>query len=192
METLGDLIEGSARFVRQSGAPAIAAVWALVGFLVAAVLIRRRRDNFGWKLGGSLLAVGGAAGLLLWWSQQREAEYYKFVDEVVANGERFSALRRHLDVHGCVLAGSIERRVGTDEYRFRLASSRGRPQAVLDVRYTGVLPDPFRAEAEVVVKGTLAADGRLDVVPDGIMAKCPSKYVFDPDSPHDDWKCGDP
>ncbi|MES1204871.1 MAG: OmpA family protein, partial [Pseudomonadota bacterium] len=30
--------------------------------------------------------------------------------------------------------------------------------------------------AEVVAKGSLGSDNVLQVVPDGIMAKCPSKY----------------
>jgi cytochrome c-type biogenesis protein CcmE len=43
------------------------------------------------------------------------------------------------------------------------------------VRYTGVVPDTFKNGAEVVVKGRLGPDG-FQVDPDGIMAKCPSKY----------------
>ena len=38
------------------------------------------------------------------------------------------------------------------------------------------MPDTFKSGAEVVAKGTLTPDDRLDVVADGIMAKCPSKY----------------
>jgi hypothetical protein len=34
--------------------------------------------------------------------------------------------------------------------------------------------------AEVVVKGKLRDDGGLDAFPDGIMAKCPSKYDVTP------------
>ena len=30
-----------------------------------------------------------------------------------------------------------------------------------------------------MAKGTLTADNQLDVIPDGIMAKCPSKYDAD-------------
>ena len=45
------------------------------------------------------------------------------------------------------------------------------------------MPDTFKSGAEVVAKGTLTADNRLDVVPDGIMAKCPSKYDADKQAP---------
>jgi len=194
METLADALERALRFVRETRAPLIAASWALVAFLVSGFLIRLRQDNFGWKLGTSLLAFGGAAGALLWWSLQPEHEpyAYKFVDEVVALAPRFKRQGRLIDVHGCVVPGSIERRRGTDEYRFRLASRPDRPPAVIKVRYTGVLPDAFRSEAEIVAKGRLAADGGVDVVPDGIMARCPSKYAADPNAPPYDWRCAEP
>jgi cytochrome c-type biogenesis protein CcmE len=45
----------------------------------------------------------------------------------------------------------------------------------VDARYTGVVPDTFKDDAEVVLKGTLAQDG-FTVARDGVMAKCPSKY----------------
>jgi len=183
MEKLGDAMEGLLSFVRESGAPAFAALWGLASFVVAAVLIRRRQDTFGWKLGASLLAFGGAAGTLLWWSQQRPAEYYKHVHELVAEGaERFYLRRAPVLVHGHV-RDSIERRAGTDEYRFEIESRYPRPPAVMRVHYTGLVPDPFRAGAEIVAKGKMCADGSLEVVPDGIMARCPSKYEVEPDQP---------
>jgi cytochrome c-type biogenesis protein CcmE len=41
--------------------------------------------------------------------------------------------------------------------------------------YTGVVPDTFKNDAEVVLKGTLSPEG-FTVAPNGVMAKCPSKY----------------
>jgi cytochrome c-type biogenesis protein CcmE len=37
------------------------------------------------------------------------------------------------------------------------------------------VPDTFKDEAEVVLKGTLTPGG-FTVEPNGVMAKCPSKY----------------
>jgi len=37
------------------------------------------------------------------------------------------------------------------------------------------VPDTFKDEAEVVLKGKLGTDG-FHVDPNGVMAKCPSKY----------------
>jgi cytochrome c-type biogenesis protein CcmE len=46
---------------------------------------------------------------------------------------------------------------------------------VIPARYTGVVPDTFKNASEVVLKGKLQ-DGGFSVEPNGVMAKCPSKY----------------
>ena len=48
--------------------------------------------------------------------------------------------------------------------------------------YTGVVPDTFKDGAEVVLKGRLGPHGFV-VEPDGVMAKCPSKYDASPNAP---------
>ena len=50
---------------------------------------------------------------------------------------------------------------------------------LVSATYTGVMPDTFKSESEVVLKGTLSADG-FKVQPNGVMAKCPSKYEAKP------------
>ncbi|HXU01135.1 MAG TPA: hypothetical protein VN903_09090, partial [Polyangia bacterium] len=50
MSTIGDATEGILRFVRETRAPLVAAMWALATFVIAAIVHRRREDNFGWKL----------------------------------------------------------------------------------------------------------------------------------------------
>jgi cytochrome c-type biogenesis protein CcmE len=165
------------------------AVWAVIGVFGIALVVRLHHDHFGAKLGASLLAIG-AAGLVLLCAAQRESAttYYRHVDEVVADAQTLRG--KHLQVHGCVVPGSIERRLGTDDYRFRMKSLPPRPPADIQVRYTGLVPDTFHAGAEIVATGTLVGDGGLDVVPDGIMAKCPSKYEPGPD---EGWRaCADP
>jgi len=176
MWTIGDVLEGVLRFVRETGAPLAAAVWALAAFVIAAVLIRRRQDNFGWKLGGSLLAVGGAAGSLLWWSLQRGPSYYFYVEDVAGRAKALHLRRAPVTVEGCVQRDSLEQRRGTDDYRFRIEGRPGRLPAVIQVRYTGSLPDAFRPGIEVAARGKLAADGSLDVEPDGILTMCPGGY----------------
>src|SRR5262245_7399444 len=63
-----------------------------------------------------------------------EAQYYKYVDEVTEDLERWRP--RHLQVHGSVVPGSIERAVDFPFYRFKVQSCEGRPHAVMDVVYT--------------------------------------------------------
>ena len=46
---------------------------------------------------------------------------------------------------------------------------------VMTATYSGVVPDTFKNDSEVVLKGKLSGDG-FAVDPNGVMAKCPSKY----------------
>ncbi len=104
------------------------------------------------------------------------AEYYKTVDEVMASPQQWEGKR--LQVHGHVLGDPLVKS-STLEYRFKMHANG----QVIDAVYTGVVPDTFKAEAEVVVKGRLGADGVIHVERGGIMAKCPSKYEAAPTAP---------
>lgn len=104
------------------------------------------------------------------------AEYYKKVDEVMADPQAWQGKR--LQVHGYVLGDPLVK-TSTLEYKFKMHSNG----KVIDAVYTGVVPDTFKDEAEVVVKGRLGADGIIHVERDGIMAKCPSKYEAAPTGP---------
>ena len=55
---------------------------------------------------------------------------------------------------------------------------------VITARYTGVVPDTFKNGSEVVLKGQLHPDGDFMVTPNGVMAKCPSKYTPQPAARH--------
>jgi cytochrome c-type biogenesis protein CcmE len=132
-----------------------------------------------WKIVLSVVVITGAVGFLLRASVKEGAEYYRHVDEVMADTGQLRGKR--LQVHGHVVPGSIEQAKGTLMYRFKIETgpmSRPEPRkpAVISASYTGLVPDTFKDGAEVVAKGTLTPDNKLDVVADGIMAKCPSKY----------------
>jgi cytochrome c-type biogenesis protein CcmE len=127
-----------------------------------------------WKIVLSVVAVTSAVGFLLSRSVKEGAEYYKHVDEVMAAPDTLRSKR--LQVHGNVVKDSIEQAKGTLQYRFKIESRAPRAPAVIAANYTGLVPDTFKSGAEVVAKGTIGPDNVLQVVPDGIMAKCPSKY----------------
>jgi cytochrome c-type biogenesis protein CcmE len=129
------------------------------------------------KIVATVLGIGGAIALLLTASISKGAEYYKFVDEVMANTETFRG--KKLQVHGVVVDGSIEQARGTLQYRFKIQSRADRPPATITASYEGLVPDTFKSGAEVIVRGSLTADNQVAVIPDGIMAKCPSKYNAD-------------
>ncbi|HET6148761.1 MAG TPA: cytochrome c maturation protein CcmE [Polyangia bacterium] len=127
-----------------------------------------------WKIIASVLVVTGAVAFLLSRSLKEGAESYKHVDEVMTNLGSMHGKR--LQVHGHVVDGSIEQKKGTLEYRFKIESREPRQHAVISASYTGLVPDTFKSGAEVVARGMLVENDRLEVIPDGIMAKCPSKY----------------
>jgi len=129
------------------------------------------------KILATVVVIGGAIMLLLTASISKGAEYYHFVDEVMSNTDAFRG--KKLQVHGVVADGSIEQARGTLMYRFKIRSRPDRPPANIVANYEGLVPDTFKSGAEVIVRGTLTADNQIAVIPDGIMAKCPSKYDAD-------------
>ena len=78
-----------------------------------------------------------------------------------------------------VVPGSIMRKRDSLEWRFKVqnnpARAAGTSGGVVDATYTGIVPDTFKDEAEVVLKGKLTPTG-FHTDPNGVMAKCPSKY----------------
>ncbi len=120
----------------------------------------------------AVVLVLAFAGML--WSTLREGtEYYKHVDEVMVNQQEWQGKR--LQLHGHVVTNSILVKPDTLEYRFKVQNNGH----IVDATYKGVVPDTFKdrpgEEAEVVLKGELTTGG-FHVEPNGIMAKCPSKY----------------
>jgi len=121
------------------------------------------------KIGITSLVLVLALGGLLYSTLSEGTEFYKHVDEVMVNPGAWEG--KNLQLHGYVVKDSILRKRDSLEYRFKV-HSKG---AVVDATYTGIVPDTFKDESEVVLKGRLAADG-FHVAPNGVMAKCPSKY----------------
>ena len=121
------------------------------------------------KLGITGLVLALAFGGLLYSTLSEGTEYYKHVDEVMANPEAWHGKR--LQLHGFV-QGQPGRKPNTLEYRFDVQSNG----KVIRAYYTGIVPDTFQKDAEVVLKGKLSQDGSFHVDKDGVMAKCPSKY----------------
>jgi cytochrome c-type biogenesis protein CcmE len=121
------------------------------------------------KIGVTAAVLVTALTWLLYASLSEGTEYYRHVDEVMADGPSWYG--KPLQLHGYVVDRSILRKPDTLEYRFEVQSNG----KTVPVRYTGIVPDTFKSGAEVVLKGRLGADG-FSVDPNGVMAKCPSKY----------------
>ena len=108
---------------------------------------------------------------LMWTTMQDGTRYYKHVDEVMVDPDQWVGKR--LQVHG--FASEISWKPSSLDYRFAIENNGH----VIHAEYTGIVPDTFQDESEVVVSGRLEGDV-LIVEPGGIMAKCPSKYEAKP------------
>ena len=119
------------------------------------------------------IVLAGALGALMYTSLREGTEYYKHVDEVMVDPAAWHG--KKLQLHGFVVDKSIGRKPDSLEYAFQV-ENKGH---VVNARYTGIVPDTFKDGSEVVVKGHLVGD-RFIVEPNGVMAKCPSKYEAAP------------
>ncbi len=129
------------------------------------------------KISTSILVLTGGLGYLMYSSMADNIEYYKYVDEIADEKERWAGVR--LRLAGSVEEGSIFHRPGTHEYLFSILHE----DAAIEVRYTGTVPDSFAEGAEVVVSGKLHSDGHFEAR--RVFARCPSKYEPLGPPPHD-------
>ena len=133
------------------------------------------------KIALTAVVLASALGGLMWYSLQQDTAYYIHVDEVMASPDQWKG--RALQLHGFVVKESWGQKPNTLEYQFKV-ENKGK---VVLAYYTGVLPDTFKEEAEVVLKGRLTSNDHFAVDPNGVMAKCPSKYE---EKPNYDLKTG--
>ena len=125
------------------------------------------------KIGLTSLVLAMTFGGLLYTTMAEGTEYYKHVDEVMTQPDAWYG--KKLQMHGFVVPNSIKRRPNTLDYIFQVQSNGH----IVNASYTGVVPDTFKSDSEVVLKGVLSAEG-FKTQPNGVMAKCPSKYEAKP------------
>ena len=131
--------------------------------------------NKGLKIGLTTLVLTLTFGGLLYTTMAEGTEYYKHVDEVMAQPDQWYG--KKLQLHGFVVPNSINRNPKSMDYWFQVQSNG----KLVSAKYTGVVPDTFKSDSEVVLKGELSSAG-FKVQPNGVMAKCPSKYEAKPGS----------
>lgn len=117
------------------------------------------------RIGLTSLVLALAFGALLYSTLGESAQYYKHVDEVMAQPEPWYG--KPLQIHG--YARDIRRKRDSLEYSFEMHKDGH----VVHASYTGIVPDTFKNDSEVVLQGTLTPDGFHAT---GMTAKCPSKY----------------
>lgn len=119
------------------------------------------------KIGVTVFVLAAAFATLLFTTLQDNLQYYKYVDEVVVAPQEWHG--KNLQVHGYVVPGSIGRKADSLDYQFDLQHNG----KVIRAYYSGIVPDTFKADAEVVLTGRLTPTGFHAT---DMTAKCPSKY----------------
>jgi cytochrome c-type biogenesis protein CcmE len=116
------------------------------------------------------LSLAGAVTYLVLSDSGEGVLEYVFVDQVVDQPERYEG--RTIKIHGVVVPGSVERRVGASaDYQFVIEHEGRR----LAVHHTDIVPDTFRESGDVILTGRLNQTGDL-FESNEMSAKCPSKY----------------
>src|SRR5215510_11083075 len=131
-------------------------------------------NNKGVRIILTVVVLATAFGALLYSSLGESLQYYKYVDEVMAEPTAWHG--KNLQVHGIVVPDSIAQNPKSLEYRFDIQ----RNGKVLRAYYTGIVPDTFKADSEVVLTGRLDDKGFHATE---MTAKCPSKYDAAPPGP---------
>jgi len=119
------------------------------------------------KVAATSLVLAVVFGALVYTTLGENMQYYKYVDEVVSSPDAWAG--KKLQVHGYVVPRSIGRKRDRLDYQFDVQ----RNGKTLRAYYSGVVPDTFKDEAEVVLTGQLTPAGFMATE---MTAKCPSKY----------------
>jgi cytochrome c-type biogenesis protein CcmE len=127
------------------------------------------KKTFLLAVASGLVIVAGIGYLVVSSISKGDAlEYFKDVHQALENPGEWKDKR--LRMRGNVIAGTIQKKRTSLEYRFAVYSQN----KWVEVTYRGLVPDTFKDCAEVVVKGKLVSPTRFEATE--ITAKCPSKY----------------
>ncbi len=129
----------------------------------------RRKPFFKRKqflVAGVVLAV--ILGYLIYIGVRNAGMYYMSVSELMAQQTTLGS--QSVRVQGKVLSDSVQQDPSSNTIRFRISDG----QTSLPVVYTGVVPDSFKPDADVVLEGALTPAGTFQAT--NVMAKCASKY----------------
>jgi cytochrome c-type biogenesis protein CcmE len=128
------------------------------------------------------LAVTAAVALLAMAGVREGWVYYLPVDEFTTGADYHT---QRVRLHGVVATENLEVNEGLLLASFDLLGEQSRVR----VSYSGVIPDMFQADREVVVEGRL--DGDVFHA-DTLMTKCASKYESgEGEAPHADPRAGE-
>lgn len=117
----------------------------------------------------AFLLFAGAMGYLCFTGFSENSVYFLNVSEAKAMApDQLQQIR----LFGVVAPQDIEKAL--NKVSFRLLD-KDNEESAIPVLYRGLVPDTFKAGAEVIVEGGMSAAGHFAAKT--LMTKCPSKYV---------------
>ena len=131
--------------------------------------------NKGLKIGLTSLVLALTFGGLLYTTMAEGTEYYKHVDEVMTQPDQWYG--KKLQLHGFVVPELDQSESEHDGLLVPGPEQRPDRQRHLHRRRARHVQERFGSRAE----GQLSSEG-FAVQPNGVMAKCPSKYEAKPGS----------
>lgn len=130
----------------------------------------KKKNNLPVYIVAFALLLGGLVFLVVSGAQQN-AVYFLNVSEALAMApEKLTSAR----LFGNVAEADIERLDSPPGVVFNLLDEKDNGKS-MRVKYNGVVPDTFKAGAEVIVEGGIE-QGKNVFTASTLMTKCPSKY----------------
>ncbi|HEX3722928.1 MAG TPA: cytochrome c maturation protein CcmE [Nitrolancea sp.] len=142
----------------------------MTGTVTTSPVERKRTPWLNPKLIVVALVIFASIGYLIYNAvASSAASYFVTVSELQAKSAAMDG--QHVQVGGNVKTGSIVQGNPGDPISFVLTDGK----QTMPVSYSGVLPDIFSDQVQVVVEGTYHADGTFQA--DTLLTKCPSKFT---------------
>lgn len=139
-----------------------------VGTPVAAQRSARRKAPWGFLIAGA--AIAAAVVYLVIANTGATAEYYMTIHQLQTCT---SCAGQTVRVAGFVAPTGLARDDATQTVRFIVTDTATSATPTMAVVYKGIVPDAFKAGAQVVVEGTYKNGTFLAST---VLAKCPSKF----------------
>lgn len=128
-----------------------------------------RKKNTCIYLAALLLFLGGVGYLVFSGFSENSVYFLNVAEAKAASPDKLISAR----LFGTVAGEGIEKHRDRPGVSFRLEDKDNVSQ-IIEVSYSGAVPDTFKAGAEVIVEGGMGPEGRFAAKT--LMTKCPSKY----------------
>ncbi len=134
----------------------------------------RKSGKANYRVWGIGVVAIVAAVVVIFTAMQGSTVYYQTVDEFAQKVSTGTVPIEASRVNGKVLPETVSYNTNRSAVTFEAVDLKN-PNSKLKVSYSGIIPDTFKDDAQVVVTGTFDRNQNTFVANE-MLAKCPSKY----------------